>query len=108
MEVVKELDSGVDIDLKGFGFVETGKASTKFETTNSLSRKTIREVSPNENIKDSRQRTKADKLFFFKAEQSLVRKSKYLSENQSVFLRKDPQSTEGLKNEADKNKEPSY
>ena len=25
MEVVKELDSGVDIDLKGIGFVETKK-----------------------------------------------------------------------------------
>ena len=28
LEVVKELDSGVDIDLKGIGFVETGKEST--------------------------------------------------------------------------------
>ena len=47
-------------------------------------------------------------MFLFKVEQSLVRKSKYLSENQSVFLRKDPQSTEELKNEADKSDEPSY
>ena len=36
MEVVKELDSGVDIDLKGIGFVEPEKASTKSETTKSL------------------------------------------------------------------------
>ena len=28
MEIVKELDSSVDIDLKGIGFVETGKAKT--------------------------------------------------------------------------------
>ena len=90
MEIVKELDSGVDIDLKGIGFVETKKASTRSETAKSLSRKTIREASPKENIKDSGQKTKTNKLFFFKAEQSLVRKSKYLSENQSVFLRKDP------------------
>ena len=26
MKVVKDLDSGVDIGLKGIGFVETGKA----------------------------------------------------------------------------------
>ena len=103
MEVVKELDSGVDIDLKGIGFVETGKASTRSETVaKSSSRKIFREVSPKENIKDSGKKTKTDMLFFFKAEQSLVRKSKYLSENQSDFLRKDPHGTEELKNEADK------
>ena len=38
MEVVKELDSGVDIDLKGIGFVEPEKASTRSEITNSLPR----------------------------------------------------------------------
>ena len=108
MEVVKELESGVDIDLKGICFVKTGKASTGSEiVAKSSSRKIVREVSPKENIKDSGQKTKTDKLFFFKAEQSVVRKSKYLSENQSVFLRKDPQSTEELKNEADKKEEPS-
>ena len=80
MEIVKELDSGVDIDLKGIGFVKTGKTSIKSETAKSPSRKTIKEVSPNENIKDSGQKTKTYKLFFFKAEQSLFRKSKYLSE----------------------------
>ena len=53
MDIVKELDSGVDIDLKGIGYVKTEKASTRYEMTKSLSRKTIREVSPKENIKDS-------------------------------------------------------
>ena len=76
MEVVKEVDSGVDIDLKGIGFVEPKKASTRPKTVKSLPRKTTREVSPRENIKDSGQKTKKYKLFFFKAEQSLVRKSK--------------------------------
>ena len=39
MEVVKELDSGVDIDLKGIGFVETIKARTRSEiVAKSLSR----------------------------------------------------------------------
>ena len=74
----------------------------------SLSMKTTIEVSSKENTKDSGQKTEIDKLFIFKAEQSLVRKSKYLYENQSVSLRKDPQSTEELKSEAEKNKEPSY
>ena len=109
MKVLKELDFGVDIDLRGIGFVETGKARTGSETAaKSLSRKIIKEVSPKENIKNSGQKSKTYKLFFFIAEQSLVRKSKYLSENQTVFLRKDPQSSEELKNEADKNEEPSY
>ena len=76
MEVVKELNYGVDIDLKGIGFVETEKASTRSEIAKSLSMNTIREVSPKEDIQDSGQNTKTDKLFFFKAEQSLVRKSK--------------------------------
>ena len=33
MEIVKELDSGVDIDLKGIGFVETTKTSKRSETS---------------------------------------------------------------------------
>ena len=99
IKIVKELDFGVDIDLKGIGFVETGKAKTGSETVaKSSSKKIVREVSPKENIKDTRVETKTYKLFFFKIEQSLVGKSKYLSENQSVFLRKDPHSTEELKN----------
>ena len=53
--------------------------------------KIISEVAPKENIKDSGVETKADKLFFFK-EQSLVKnseyKSKYLTDNQIVFLRR--------------------
>ena len=51
MEIVKEIDSGVDIDLKGIGFVETGKAKTGSETiAKSSSKKIVREVSPKENI----------------------------------------------------------
>ena len=112
MEIVKELDSGVDIDLKGIGFVETTKTSKRSEiAAKSSSRKIVSEVSPKENIKDSGLETKANKLFFFK-EQSLVKnfgyKSKYLTDNQTIFLRKNPQSTEELKNEADKSEEPSY
>ena len=54
MEVVKELDSGVDIDLRGICFVKTGEARIGSETAaKSLSRKTIREVSQKENIKNS-------------------------------------------------------
>ena len=54
MEVVKDLDSDVDIDLRGIGFVETGKVRIGYETTlNSLSRKIIIEVYVKENIKNS-------------------------------------------------------
>ena len=35
-------------------------------------------------------------------------KSKYLSESQTGFLRKDPQSAEELKIEAEMSKEPTY
>ena len=31
MKIVKELDAGVDIDLKGIGFVETRNSSSKSE-----------------------------------------------------------------------------
>ena len=76
MEIVKELDSGVDIDLKGIGFIETTKTSKRSKTAaKSSSRKIVSEVSPKENIKDSGLETKADKLFFFK-EQSLVKNSR--------------------------------
>ena len=69
MEIVKELDSGVYIDLKGIGFIETGKAKTGSTTVEkSSSKKIVKEVSPKENIKDSGLETKTDKLFFFKAE----------------------------------------
>ena len=94
LEVVKELDSGVDIDLKGIGFVKLEKAGTKCKTTMSLHMTTTNEVSSKESTKDSGQKTEANNVFIFKAEQSLVRKSSYLSENQSVFLRKDTQSAE--------------
>ena len=65
MEVVKELDSVVDIDIKGFGFVKTEKASTRSETANSLSMKTIREVSPEENNKDSGKKILRQTNYFF-------------------------------------------
>ena len=45
MEVVKELDSGVDIDLKEIGFVKPEKESTRSEKTKSFSMKTISAVS---------------------------------------------------------------
>ena len=93
MEVFKELDVCVDIDLKGIGFVEPGKSSSKSETTKSNSMTKIREVSSKESNKDSGLNTKTNKSFIFKADQSLVMKSKYLSESQAVFLRKDPHST---------------
>ena len=94
MEIVKEIDSGVDTDLKGIGFVETTKTSKISETTaKSSSSKIFSEVSPKGNINDSRLETKADKLFSFK-EQSLVKssryKSKYLTDNQIVLLGKNP------------------
>ena len=85
MEVVKELDSSVDIDLKEIGFVEHEKAITRSETTKSLSMKTIRGVSSKENTKDSGQKTETKLLFILKVEQSLVRQSKYLSEINQFF-----------------------
>ena len=67
MEIVKELDSGVDIDLKGIGFVETTKISKRSKTGAKISsRKIFSEVSPKEKIKDSRLETKKGKLFFLK------------------------------------------
>ena len=81
MEVVKELDSGVDLDLKGIGFVKPEKASTKSETTMSLHIKSTKDVSSKESTKDSGQKTETNNVFTLKAEQSLVKKSPYLSEN---------------------------
>ena len=89
MEVVKELNSSVDIDIKGIGFVEPEKATTKYKITKSLYMKTTKEVYSKESTKDSGQKTWSDNVYVFKAKQSLVRKSSYLSENKSVFLRKD-------------------
>ena len=74
----------------------------------SLPMTTTKEVPSKESTKDLGQKTMMDNVFIFKVEQSLVRKSSYLSENQSVFLREDTQSTEEQKIEAVKSEEPSY
>ena len=68
----------------------------------------IREVPSKESNKNSGHKTEINKSFVFQADQSLVMKSKYLSESQTVFLRKDPQSAEELKSEAGMSKEPTY
>ena len=86
MEIVKELDVGVDIDLKGIGFVETRKSSSKSEIVKPSSMTKIREVRSKESNKDSVLKTEINKSFIFQADQSLVMKSKYLSESQTVFL----------------------
>ena len=59
LDVVKELDSGVDIDLKGIGFVEPAneKASTKYKSTMSLPMSTTKEVPSKESTKDSGPKT---------------------------------------------------
>ena len=53
MEIVKELDVGVDIDLNGIGFIETRKSSSKSETVNPSSMTKIREVPSKESNQDS-------------------------------------------------------
>ena len=57
-----------DIDLKGIGFVETEKASTKSKSTMSLPMSTTKEVPSKESTKDSGPKTETDKVFIFKAE----------------------------------------
>ena len=42
MEIVKELDAGVDINLKGIGFFETRNSSSKSETVKPSSMTKIR------------------------------------------------------------------
>ena len=96
MEIVKELDDGVDIDLKGIGFFETRNSSSKSKKMKPSSMNKIRGVPTKESNKNSGHKIEINKSFVFQADQSLVIKSKYLSESQTFFLRKDPQSAEEL------------
>ena len=89
-EIVKEIDYGIDMNLKKVGFIDSSEAKSVKSSSTTTSKETLKEYAPSQSSKYSiRENIEVSWTFTFNASRVLVSKSKYLTdEHKMAFVNK--------------------